>query len=450
MWQDSDKITGQSIGRALVTLAVPAVMSTFFTVIFEVVDMFWIGSLGGDAIAALSASSYYIWMLRGLALAVATGSIALVSRRTGEKDEKGLIVSITDAVISTVIYALMVVVIFLPLAFYIYRWLNFDPVIAGLAEEYTVVFIAGLIFVYMMMTLEYIIRGIGDTRNPMIIAGISFLLNLVLDPLFIFNLDMGIKGAAYATILSQAVGAILMAIELFRKLPGLKPNRHSSFLHELTGVGQKLYRIVKIGGPVALSDAAFCVIYLLLTGIIDIYGKGPLAALGIAHRLEGLPFFICLGFSMAVSPMVGQFLGAGKPEHAKKTVFLSLKITGALLLGIAVVYFALAPLLCRFFTGDPEIIQHGVLYLRMLVFFDVFLIFEVVLGGAFAGAGDTKSPFLIIFPITALRIPLAYLFAVVFHWPIASIWVVIIATMVAKGTLLLLLFNKGKWASRRI
>jgi Na+-driven multidrug efflux pump len=153
---------------------------------------------------------------------------------------------------------------------------------------------------------------------------------------------------------------------------------------------------------------------------------------------------------MAVAPMVGQYLGAGQPEKAKKTVYLSLKITSGILLIISVIYFIFAPDLFRVFINDPVIIRHGVIYLRIVIIFETFLAFEVVLGGAFSGAGDTRPLFWVVFPLTALRIPLAYLFAVILQLKVTAIWVVITFTMILKGTLLLYIFNKGKWARKKI
>jgi len=346
--------------------------------------------------------------------------------------------------------------IFVPIAIGLFRWIRLEPVVAVFSAEYTIVFLAGLVFVYLMMTLEFIIRGMGNTRIPMIITGISLFLNVILDPVFIFSLEMGLKGAAYATILSQAVGALLMAAVLLKKIPALKQGFPARVSHSLKGLGffkafiKQFYTIVKIGGPVGVSDAGFSFIYLLLSGIISVFGKEPLAAIGIAHRLEAFPFFICLGFSMAVAPMVGQYLGAGKPGHAKKSVYLSLKITTGILLIISVFYIIFAESLFRFFTGDPAIIQHGVRYIRIVAVLDIFLAFEVVLGGAFSGAGDTRPPFLIVFPVTLLRIPLAYLFAVTFQLGVIAIWVTIAFTTFLKGILLLYVFNKGKWAKKKI
>jgi Na+-driven multidrug efflux pump len=201
---------------------------------------------------------------------------------------------------------------------------------------------------------------------------------------------------------------------------------------------------------VGLSDAGFSFIYLVLSGIISIYGKEPLAAIGISHRLEALPFFICLGFSMAVEPMVGQFLGAKKIDKARESVYLSLKVTAGIIFIISILYFLLAPSLYRIFTDDPAIIAHGVNYLRINAVLEVFLAFEVVLTGAFSGAGDTKPPFFIIFPITFARIPLAYLFAVTFNCGVTIIWVIIALTTFFKASLLFYQFQKGRWARKTI
>jgi putative MATE family efflux protein len=456
MWDDRNKMTGRPLARALISLAAPAVLSTFFTFIFEIIDMFWIAKLGAASTAALSASGFFVWMLRGLGLTVATGAIALVSRRVGEKNEPGFLAAISNSIGSAFLFSILTMALFFPLAMKIFQWLHLEPAVGYFSQEYAVVFLSGLVFVYLMMTLEFVIRGIGDTRTPMIITGISLFLNAVLDPVFIFTLGMGLRGAAYATILSQAVGTLLMAAVLFKKVPVLKripltgdTGGLGSFRH-LKEFLRRFYSMVKIGGPVGISDAGFSFIYLLLSGIISIFGKEPLAAIGIAHRLEAFPFFICLGFSMAVAPMVGQYLGAQEPGNAKKSVYLSLKITAVILLVISVLYFIFAPDLFRLFINDPAIIRHGVNYLRIVAVFETFLAFEVVLGGAFSGAGDTRPLFWVILPCTALRVPLAYVFAVFLRLGVTAIWVAIAVTTLLKGSLLLYLFRKGKWAQKRI
>jgi len=449
-WSDRDKITGQSIGKTLISLAVPAVLSTFFTVVFEIIDMFWIGKLGPVSIAALSASSFFVWMLRGLGITIATGAIAMVARRAGERNEEGLLATVTQAIGSSFAFSVIMMVVFFPLSMYCFQWLGLEPGVANFAREYAVVFLSGLVFVYLMMTLEYVIRGIGDTKLPMIITGVSLFLNAAFDPLFIFVFDMGLMGAAYATILAQAVGTLLMGLALFKKIPKLRRIARIKRSGLSRGFWGRFFKMVKIGGPVGISDAGFSFIYLLLTWIIAFFGKEPLGAIGIAHRVEALPFFICLGFSMAVAPMVGQYLGAGMPDHARKSVYLSLKITVGIMVGIAVVYFFFAPHLFRFFTDDAVIVAHGAQYLRIVIISDIFLPLEVILGGAFSGAGDTKPPLFIAFPITSFRVPLAYFLAITLDLGTTAIWLTIGVTTFLKGFLLLLVFNRGKWAEKKI
>lgn len=449
-WDDRDKLASQTIGRSLISLAVPAVTATFFTVVFEIIDMYWIGHLDTESIAALGGASFFIWMVRGLGMAVATGAIALTARRVGEKDEKGVLDTIFNAVGASFVFAVFIMVTAFPLVFRIFKWVKLDPVVAVLAEDYTVIFLSGLIFVYLMMTVEFTIRGIGDARTPMKLVGISLLLNAVLDPLFIFTFGMGLRGAAVATILSQSIGAVMLSVVLLRKVPGLKKLRFVISAETVREFWRKFVSILNIGGPVGFSEAGFSFIYLLLSGIISIYGKEPLAAVGISHRLEALPFFICLGFSMAVEPMVGQFLGAGESEKAKQTVYLSLKIAVAFIFAISVVYYIFAPQLYAFFNNDAVVTAHGVDYMRMVMLLEIFLVFEVVLTGAFAGAGDTKPPFLIVFPITFARVPLAYFFAVVLGYGTKAIWAVIALTTFFKGSLLLIQFRKGRWMKKKI
>lgn len=428
-------------------LAVPAVASTFFTIIFEIVDMFWVGKLGTAAVAALSAASFVIWILRGLAMTVATGALALISRRTGEKREEQLRRTIVNSIVSGFIFALFVLGVFLPVILNVYEWIGLESGVASLAAEYSLVFLSGLIFVYMMMVFEHIIRGVGNTRIPMIITGISLLLNAAIDPVFIFVLDMGIRGAAYATILAQMIGALLMAIVLIFKI---FPLRETAIAINARFWGEYFYKIIRIGAPVALGEAGFSFIYLLLSGIITRFGKEPLAALGIAHRLEAVPFFISLGFSMAVATMVGQNLGAGKVGNARESVYFSLKIVSLILLVISLLFFLFAPWLFRFFIDDPAVIAHGTSYLRIIAVLEVFLGFEVVIGGAFSGAGDTRPPFFIVFPITLLRVPLAYILGIVLKLGIESIWWIIALTTFWKGVLLLLVFRQGRWADKEV
>jgi len=447
MWKDRDRIVNQPIFNSLISLALPAVGSSLFFVIYEIIDMFWIGKLGARPVAALSAASFFVWMLRALAQTVATGAIAMVSRRAGEKDRMRLQETALNGLLSSLIFSIVVSLIFLPVALRVFQWIRLEADVARLSREYVLVFLSGLIFVYLMLTAEHIIRGIGNTKIPMIIMGFSLMLNAALDPVFIFHFQMGLKGAAVATIIAQVIGCFLMVGAIFHFLPDCNLrclNLRRPFFKDY------FFPMIRIGGPISFSTAAFSMIYLVLSGIISVFGSAPLAAVGIGHRIEAFPFFVAFGFAMATATMVGQNLGAGNTEKAKASAMLSLKIASGILLLTSVIFLFFAGALYRFFISDNEVIRHGIRYLRIVAIFEVFLASEVIIEGAFTGTGDTKPPFLIIFPITFLRIPLSYLFSIIMDYGITAVWVVISFTTFLKGTLLLYWFNRGHWMKKSV
>lgn len=447
MWQERDQIVQQPIASALKSVALPAVGSSLFYVVFEIVDMFWVGKLGAVPVAALSAASFFVWMLRALAQTVATGVLAFISRRVGENDSEGFLDTAVHAITATFVFAVLMIAVLFPFAKPLYHWIRLDPQVASLAAEYAVVFLSGLVFVYMMVTVEHILRGTGDTRTPMIIIGFSLFLNAGLDPVFIFVLNMGLKGAAVATILAHSVGCLVMLGFLLKRYPEIrrrKPSMRPTFMK------RQFLPMMKIGAPIAFSGASFSVIYLFLSGIISIFGSAPLAAIGIGHRLEAFPFFVAFGFSMATATMVGQNLGAGNPKKAKQSALVTLGISSAILLLVSVIFFIYAENLYRFFISDPEVIRQGAHYLRIIAVFEVFLASEVVLEGAFSGAGDTRPPFLVVFPLTFLRIPFSYLFAVTLGFGVIAIWAVISVSTLLKGIVLFAWFMKDGWMRKQI
>lgn len=439
-------IDGPLLG-SLITLAGPSVTSMMFMVVFEVVDMFWVGKLGAQPVAALSASSFYVWMLRGLALAPAIGALARVSRRTGAGDSQASARESASAILSTLFYALAITALFAPLLAPVFRWLGLSHTVRIMAVEYAGVFLSGLIFVYLMVTGEHILRGLGDTRTPMVITGISLLLNVILDPVCIFIFDMGLKGAAFATIISQILGAILMLRQVIKAQPDII---HCPLHPGLQFWKQEFFSLLGLGAPMAMSHATFSIIYLVLSGIISKFGDAPLAAVGIAHRIEGLPYFLAMGFSMATATLVGQNLGAGKPDRAQHAAYLSLRITTVALAVVSILFFFIPQHIYGLFIDDAQVIAHGVHYLKIIAIFEIFLGFEVILEGAFSGAGDTKPPFFIIFPITFLRIPMAWMLTTWGHMGVEGVWVTLSVTTFLKGLLLFIWFQRGHWKTRQV
>ena len=445
--QNDRRLIDGPLFSGLIALAGPSIASMMFTVVFEVVDMFWVGRLGAQPVAALSASSFYVWMLRGLAMAPAVGALAKVSRRSGEGDLPGAGRAAADALLTTLFFSLLVIAIFGPLLAPTFGWLGLSHGVRVMAKEYALVFISGLPFVYLMVTGEHLLRGRGNTRSPMIITGTALLLNVLLDPVCIYTLGMGLKGAAYATVLSQIIGAIFMLWRIWRSQPAL----HGLSLRPGPAFWKKdSPALISTGLPVALSHATFSIIYLVLSGIISRFGDAPLAAVGIAHRIEGLPYFFAMGLSMATATVVGQNLGAGQPDRAESAAYHALRLTTAVLALVSLAFFFIPQHIYRLFIADASVIGHGVSYLKIIALCEIFMGFEVVLEGAFSGAGDTRPPFLIIFPITFLRIPFSWGLTTLAGLGVEAVWATLSATTLLKGLLLFYWFRRGHWKRRQI
>ncbi|HEX9975385.1 MAG TPA: MATE family efflux transporter, partial [bacterium] len=208
--------------------------------------------------------------------------------------------------------------------------------------------------------------------------------------------------------------------------------------------------ILRIGVPIGALGAIFSIIYIILSKNIAYFGTVPMAAISIAHRIEGVPFFIAFGFSTAVATVVGQNLGAGKPKRAEKGTRLSLFYAGSFLFFISIAFILFGKSMLGLFINDPAVIDEGYRYLFAIAMFEVFLAPEVILEGAFTGAGDTKPPFLISIPLTFLRVPLAYYFSITLNYGVVAIWWVIGFTMFLKGLAFFVWFQRGKWKEKMI
>lgn len=447
VWENRDKIQRKSILGGLISLAVPVVISNLFMMVFEVVDMFWVGRLGKDAVAALSTGSFYVWMIRALTLTIAVGALAMVSRRSGERNKAALLETAGYALAVTIFFTVVMLFILFPVSLRIFNWLGLKTEIAQLSKQYIVIFLSGLFFVTMMVTCEHILRGIGNTVKPMLITGFAFMLNIILDPIFIFYFDLGLPGAAIATIISEFIGCVLMLGMLLKYFP-FQNFFKMKIKYRLAGL--YFIRMARIGLPVSFSGAMFSVIYLILSGILTTFGSEPIAAMGIGHRLEAFPYFFALGFSRATSTIVGQNLGAGNPERARISVLVSLRVVSIILLVVSFIFYFFGQQLYSIFISNTEVIEYGVHYLKFIAIFEVFLAFEVILEGAFSGAGDTKPPFLVIFIFTLLRIPLSILLGIHFDLGTDGVWFAISFTTFLKGVVLYYWFGKNKWMAKQV
>ncbi|MBD3223667.1 MAG: MATE family efflux transporter [Caldithrix sp.] len=438
-------IINKNLHRTILNLSIPGMVTSVFQTLYQLIDAYWVGKIGPAALAAMSGCSFILWSLIALTALSVNGITALVAQNIGAgKPARGRFIAGQGMVLSTFLALLLMVVVFV-FEQSIFEIMGFNARVTLLAFDYLNILLSGLIFIFIFASFEGVFRGIGDTRTPMYILAIALTLNAIADPVFIFGWfgfpALGVGGAALATITAQAFAAILAFYMLTRKgfLATIKWS--SKIRIELTAIK----RIADIGLPIALGGFFFSIIYVFLTGLIAQFGTAAIAAIGIGHRIEGIAWFACVGFSVSAATLVGQNLGYRRIEGARRAAWWVNAYGVVTLLGVSIIYFVFSHFLLQIFTDDPAVQVIGVRYLRIIAIFEMFLALEVIMEGVFSGAGYTLPVMLVTIPITALRIPLAWFLAFQLDWGINGIWWAISFTTFLKGGLNLLLFKLGLW-----
>jgi putative MATE family efflux protein len=435
-------ITQGPLDRAILTLAGPAVGTTLFQVLFNITDTFWVGrTLGAVALAGVSIASYSVWVMVSIGELVGVGLTAVSARRHGEGDPAAAARAAGTGLVLAALLGIAVGVAGILLLPPLLAVMNAAPDVASVARDFLVVQFAGAFLIYGYFVVAATFRSAGDTRTPFVLLGASVLLNVALDPLLILGIgpfpELGVYGAALATVLTRALACIVGLALLVR--------RRMILADWSTRTART---IARVGAPTMLTGVLFSLIYIWLARVTASFGTPALAALGLGHKIEGVNYMICIGFAIAAETVVGQNLGAGQPERARQAGWTTARFALMPATVIAIVFLAAPEALVRIFTDDPPTIAAAALYLRAVAIAQLALPFETVLEGALAGAGFTLWPMTAVVSLNALRIPLAPLVAA--EWGLAGVWWLLSLTAMARAAALVAFWRWGRWRESRV
>jgi putative MATE family efflux protein len=339
-----DLTTGDLQGPML-RLAWPIVVIQLLQVAYNLADTFWLGALSADAVGALSLAFPLIFLLISVGGGFTAAGAILVAQYTGAKSDgsAGTVAGQTLGFVTLLAVAIGVAGFYLtgPML----SLLPADPVtqerIVPMAAAYMRVFLLGMPFLFGFFTFTALLRGYGNTRTPMRVMFVSVLVNVVLDPLLIFGVgpfpDLGIVGAALATLVARALAALIGLYVLFGTHAG-----PDIAVADLVPRLEHVRDIVRLGVPSALEQSASSLAMIVLTAMVATFPPAVVAAYGLGNRLSSLVFLPAMGLGQATNTVVGQNLGAGKAERAERAVWLATKLVSAVLLGVAVLA-ALSP-----------------------------------------------------------------------------------------------------------
>lgn len=449
-------LTEGSITKSIFRLALPVIASTALHNIFHVADTWWVSSqLGAEATAAVGSSGFFVWGIFSIGLMASDGVNAMVARFTGAGDRRMTGEVAYQGMILAMVVSL--VVMFLGFAFKqpIFGFLQTEESVTQLAYQYLDIIISGVSTVMMFVVITAIFRAIGDTSTPLLLLVFAGSMNFFLDPLLMLGWGpfprLGVRGVAFATVISRSCGVVLGLYLLCRyRGDGKIDWRLTQWMPNV-----KLYlRILRIGVPSSLAGLLFCVVYFCLLRVISIVSPEhktvAVAALTIGFRVESFAFMWSAGFSTAAATLVGQNLGAGQPDRAEKCAWRS-ALTLCTITGTAGVFMMLFPTqLVGFFSKDPEVISRAASYVWVMGVIQVPQSLSGVLRGAFAGAGNTLPTLLIDAPLNFARVPLGYLLAIPFGFGLQGIWWAIGLSNVGKGITLSAWFARGRWKHHEV
>ncbi len=442
--------TAGSLNRAILLLAIPMVLEMVLESLFAVVDVFWVSRLGANAIATVGLTESVLTLVFAVGLGLGMSTTAMVARRIGEKDPNGAADSAVQAIFLGLFVSVAMGLPFFLLAPRLLALMGASPAIIATGSNYTRIALGGSGVVLMLFLNNAIFRGAGDAAIAMRLLWVSNILNLVFDPCLIFGLGpfpkLGVTGAALATFSGRGIGVLYQFYRLSKGTERLCILACHVRLH-----AEVLWRLVRVSITGILQFLISQASWIGLVRIVSLFGAPALAAYTIAIRIVIFAILPSWGLSNAAATLVGQNLGASRPDRARSAV-LRTGMWNMLFLGsVGVVFIVFAPWIIGLFTHDPAVVPVAVNSLRIFSCGNIAFAYGMVLMQAFNGAGDTLTPtYINLFGFWILEIPLAWWLAMHTSAHVNGVFISVVVAQAAVVLVGLVLFLQGRWMKQRI
>jgi len=418
--------------------------------VFAVCDVFFVSRLGADAVATVGLTESLLTVIYALAVGLSIGATAMVARRTGEQDIDGAARAAVQAIALAAAIALVLGVLGDLFAPRLLALMGASPAVLARGSAFARVMLGGNATIVLLFLINAIFRGAGDAAIAMRVLWFANAINILLGPCLIFGLgpfpELGVTGAAVATNIGRGTGALFALSRLWR--PGSRISIHRRHLRLEPAV---MLRILRLSASGTLQTVISTASWIGLIRILSTFGSNALAGYTIGIRVIIFALLPSWGLANAAATMVGQALGARRPDRAEKAVWIAGFYNMCFLGTVGVVFVLLARPIVYVFTTDPLVLPHGVNALRIVALGFVFYAYGMVLAAAFNGAGDTLTPTLLNFVSFWLwEIPLAYVLAKTLGLGPRGVYASITIAFSTFALLGAVVFRRGKWKERKV
>jgi len=418
--------------------------------LFAVVDVFWVGRLGADAVATVGLTESMLSLVFAVGIGLSLSTTAMVARRIGEKDHEGAAVAAVQAIILGLIVSLAIGLPCLVYASRLLQLMGASSQIIATGSGYARICLGGSCAVLLLFLNNAIFRGAGDAAIAMRLLWVSNIINLILDPCLIFGWGpfprLGVTGAALATFSGRSIGVLYQFYRI-----GRGTERIRILARQVRVQFDVLGRLVRVSLTGILQFAIAHTSWIGLVRIVSIFGAAALAGYTVAIRIVIFVILPSWGLSNAAATLVGQNLGAGHPERSEKAVWRTGLYNMIFLGSVGVLFILFAEPIVRLFTHDPGVVPLGAACLRIVSYGNLGYAYFMVIMQAFNGAGDTVTPTIVnFFGFWLFEIPLAYALAIPLHMRSNGVFFSIAIAESSMAAVSAILFKQGKWKKKRI
>lgn len=405
MQKRTDILEG-NISRGLIRLAIPIMATSFLEMAYVLIDMFWIGSLGSSAVAAVGTAGFFPWLMMGLILIPRVGAEVMVAQSIGKKEEDEKLKYIATVLQMSLVFGLLY-----SIGLYLYKdyFLLFFKIqeaeVVQMSSDYLAYLVLGLTFAFFNPVFTAIFNAHGQSKLPFYFNTTGLITNTILDPLLIFGgfgiAPMGVKGAALATALAQTVVSlcfIVFMVKNKKEFRGIRLFR----LHL-----DKWKKVIILGVPAAAQSMVFTMISMGLARIITTWSAAAIAVQKVTAQIEAISWRSAQGFGTALTTYVGQNYGAAKYERVKESYRSAMFWGGSIGIFAAALLLLFPGYLLMPFFHEPEVLEMGIQCMRIMGVCQMFMSTEIITAGAFNGVGKTIPSSVVGMVFTGLRIPLA-------------------------------------------